>query len=157
MQHIHTSLHFERVNNLSWSTSDAYLWESDQSLCICAFNTFLFMTGISCPYNVETSLTENCLKPTKPGFTYNLLPVSCGDISVFKKSWVWYWPGKQASKRLCWFYGTLTLFTILLSDLARCDSLLQIVWPLVYNNFNNSVDNRFGGRMPLFLFIFHIL
>ncbi len=34
---------------------------------------------------VKTLLTQNCLKLTIPGFLYNLLPVSCGDIG-FKKN-----------------------------------------------------------------------
>ncbi len=34
---------------------------------------------------VQTSLTQNCLKITIPGFFYNLLPLSCGEIGYFKK------------------------------------------------------------------------
>ncbi len=48
-------------------------------------NPFLFIRGLSCPRNVQTSLTQNCLKPTIPGFPYNLLPVTCGGIGFFKQ------------------------------------------------------------------------
>jgi len=49
------------------------------------FNPFSFIRGLSCPRSVETSLTQNYLKLTILGFSYNLLPVSCGDIGFFKK------------------------------------------------------------------------
>ncbi len=48
-------------------------------------NPFLFIRGLSCPGSVQTYFTPNCLKLTIPGFLYNFLPVSSGDIS-FKKN-----------------------------------------------------------------------
>jgi hypothetical protein len=48
-------------------------------------NIFLFnIRGLSCPRSVKSSLTQNWLKLTKPGFRYNLLSVSCGEICIFK-------------------------------------------------------------------------
>jgi hypothetical protein len=47
-------------------------------------NPFLFIRGLFCP-SVLTSLTQNCLKLTIPGFPYKCLPVSWGDIG-FKKN-----------------------------------------------------------------------
>ncbi len=51
-----------------------------------SFNPFLFIRGLSCPNSVKTSLTQNCPKLTIPGFPYNILPVSCGDIGFLKKN-----------------------------------------------------------------------
>jgi hypothetical protein len=48
-------------------------------------NLFLFIRGLSCPSCVQASLSLNCFKLTIPGFPYNCLPVSCGDISFLKK------------------------------------------------------------------------
>ncbi len=47
-------------------------------------NPFLFSRGLSSPSSVQTSLTQNCLKLTLPGFPHNLLPVSFGDIGLIK-------------------------------------------------------------------------
>jgi len=47
-------------------------------------NPFLFISGLSCHRSIETSLTQNCIKLTIPGFHYIFLFVSCGDIG-FKK------------------------------------------------------------------------
>jgi hypothetical protein len=70
--------------------SDTYFIKLLQSILIISVDTqyinpFLFIIGLSCPRSVQTSLTQNFLKLTIPGFPYNLLPVSCGDIS-FKKA-----------------------------------------------------------------------
>jgi hypothetical protein len=43
-------------------------------ICL-SFNPFLFIKGLSCPNNVQTTLNQNCLKLSIPGF-----PISCGDI-----------------------------------------------------------------------------
>jgi hypothetical protein len=58
-----------------------------------------------------------------PGFPYNLLPVSCGDIGLKNpKSW------KSGLKVSLLPVGrSCPLQTILLSDLVGCDSPLQIV------------------------------
>ncbi len=53
---------------------------------IYAFNPFLFIRGLSCPSCIQASLSLNCLKPTKPGFPHNCLPISFGDIGFLKKS-----------------------------------------------------------------------
>ncbi len=50
----------------------------------CTFNPFSFIRGLSCPRSVHTSLTQNCLKLTLPGFPYALHSVSCVAIG-FKK------------------------------------------------------------------------
>jgi hypothetical protein len=55
-----------------------------------SFNTFLFSRGLSCPRSVHTSLTQNCLKLTIPGFTYYLFPFSCGTLAFKKKARVSY-------------------------------------------------------------------
>jgi hypothetical protein len=39
------------------------------------FNPLLFNRGLSCPHSVQTSLTQNFLKLTIPGFPYTLLLV----------------------------------------------------------------------------------
>jgi hypothetical protein len=48
-------------------------------------NPFLFIRGLSFPSCIQASLSLNCLKLTIPGFPYNCLPVTCGDIG-FKKN-----------------------------------------------------------------------
>ncbi len=58
-----------------------------------SFKPFLIHPGFSCSCCVQASLYLNCLKLTIPGFPYNCLPVSCGDISFKKKTLVWYFPG----------------------------------------------------------------
>jgi hypothetical protein len=45
-----------------------------------ALNPFLFIRGLSCPSNVQTSLTQNCANYI-PGFPYNCL----SDIGYFLK------------------------------------------------------------------------
>ncbi len=91
------------------------------------FNPFLFIRGHPCPRSVQRSLTQNCLKLTIPGFTYNLLPVSCGDIG-FKKSLGQVLAWKSGLKvHLLPLGPSCCLQTILMSDLVRSDSLLQIV------------------------------
>jgi hypothetical protein len=50
-------------------------------------NPFLFIKRVNYltyPRSVQTSLSQNCPKLTKPGFPYNLLPVNCGDIGFLK-------------------------------------------------------------------------
>ncbi len=44
----------------------------------------LFIRGLSCPCSVWTSLIQNCLMLSLPGFPYNLLPVSCVYIGFSK-------------------------------------------------------------------------
>ncbi len=51
----------------------------------CFLNSFLFISWLSCPRSVQTSLTQNCHMLTLLGFPDNLFPVSCGNIG-FKKS-----------------------------------------------------------------------
>ncbi len=84
-------------------------------------NPFLFIKGISCPRSVQTSLTQNCLKLTIPGFPHSLLPVSCGAIG-FKKSLgqVLTWKsGRKGS--LLPLRPSCSLQTILLSHLVETD------------------------------------
>ncbi len=38
-------------------------------------NPFIFIRWLSCPHSIHTSLTQNCLKLTFPGFPYNLFLV----------------------------------------------------------------------------------
>jgi hypothetical protein len=45
-------------------------------------NPFLFIRGLSCSSCIQASLSLNCLKLTIPGFPYNCLPVSCGDLAL---------------------------------------------------------------------------
>ncbi len=55
-------------------------------------NPFFFIRGLSCPRSVQLTFTQNCPKLIIPGFSYNLLPVSC-DIGFFNnKAKVMYWP-----------------------------------------------------------------
>jgi hypothetical protein len=49
-------------------------------------NPFLLNRGLSCPSSVQTSLSQNCLNLTIPGFPYNILPVSWDDTGFLKKS-----------------------------------------------------------------------
>ncbi len=98
-------------------------------------NPFLFIRGLSCPSSVQASLlTPNCLKLTIPGFLYNCLPVSCGDIG-FKKILGLVLTWKSGLKVLLLPLGrSCPLQTILLSDLIGFDSALQIVmaiWPTI--------------------------
>ncbi len=94
-----------------------------------SLNPFLFTKGLSCPLNVQTSLTQNCLKLTIPGFPYTLLYVSCRVIGFLKTSQVYYWPRNH-------FGPSCPLQTILLSDLIGCDRPLQMVmtiWRIFLN------------------------
>ncbi len=60
------------------------------SVILCLINPFLLIRGLYCPSIVQSSLTQIVFLTT--------VPVSCGDIDIFKKSKVYYWPGNQASK-----------------------------------------------------------
>ncbi len=87
---------------------------------------FLFIRGLSCLLSFQTSLSQNFLKVTIPGFPYNLLPVSCGDFGF-----------KSIGQALAWKSGLkvplLSLWpsrsvqTVQLSDLVGWVSPLQIV------------------------------
>jgi hypothetical protein len=46
-----------------------------------SFNPFILIRN---KRRVQSSLTQNCLKLTIPGFPYNCLPVYCGDIGLKK-------------------------------------------------------------------------
>jgi hypothetical protein len=50
---------------------------------VCTLNPFLFIRGLSCPSCIQATISLNCAKLTIPGFPYNCLPVSCGDIGFF--------------------------------------------------------------------------
>jgi hypothetical protein len=59
---------------------------SSQKLPTLFFLTLSYsLEGSPALAGVKTLLTQNCLQLTIPGFPYNLLPISCGDIG-FKKS-----------------------------------------------------------------------
>jgi hypothetical protein len=64
---------------------------------ICQYiKLFLFIRGLSCPYNVQKSVTQKFVKKLiMPGFPNNLLVET---FSSYKKASVKRWPGKQASK-----------------------------------------------------------
>ncbi len=47
-------------------------------------NPFLFIRGLSCLSSVQSSLTQNWLKLSINGFSFNCLLVSCGDIGFLK-------------------------------------------------------------------------
>ncbi len=93
------------------------------------FNLFLFIRGLFCPSCIQASLSLNCLKLTIPGFPHNCLPVSWCDIGFKKILWL----------VLAWKSGLRVPFlplgrscplqTILLGDLVRSDSPVQIVIP----------------------------
>ncbi len=51
----------------------------------CRCNPFLFITGISCPSSVQTSLTQHCLELTIPWFPYILLPLRGASKIKLKK------------------------------------------------------------------------
>jgi len=103
------------------------------------FNPFLFIWGLSCPCNVQASLSLNCLKLTIPRFHYNLLLVSYGDFG-FKE--------KNIDQVLAWksdYKGPLLsrgppcpLQPILLSDLVWmiCNALGQrsLLWVGIMHN-----------------------
>ncbi len=96
--------------------------------CYCPFNPFLFIRGLSCPSCIKAALSLNCLKLTIPGFPHNCLPVSCGDIVFLKKILGPVLAWKSGLKVPFLLLGpSCPLQTILLSDLAGCDSPLQIV------------------------------
>ncbi len=70
---------------------------------------------------------KSSLKLTKPGFPYNLLPVSCGDIG-FKKILGLGLAWKSGLKvPLLSSVPSFPLQTILPSDLVGCDSPLPIL------------------------------
>ncbi len=72
--------------------------------------------------------TQNCLKLSKPGFSYNCLPVSCGDVSFWKKVLGLVLPLKSGLKLLMLPLGPSCLLqTILLSDLVGCDRPLHFL------------------------------
>ncbi len=91
------------------------------------FKPFIFIRGLSCPCSVQISLTKNCLKLIIPGFfSFKPLPASCGDIG-FKKILGLVLAQKLGHKVCLLLLGhSCLLQTILLSDLIRCDSPLQI-------------------------------
>ncbi len=91
-------------------------------------NPFLFIRGLSCPRSVQTSLTQNCLNLTTPGFPYNLLLVSFGDIGFLKNciGQVFAWVSVFKVPLLS-LWPSAPLQTILLNDLVKCGSPLQIV------------------------------
>jgi hypothetical protein len=93
-----------------------------------SFNPYLFIRGLSCPRNIQTSLTQNCLKLTMPRFPYNLLCVSCGGISILKNCIGQVLAWKSGLKLFLLHLGpSCPLQTILLGDLLGCGCLLQIV------------------------------
>jgi hypothetical protein len=49
-------------------------------------NPFLFTRGFSCPLSVHTSLIQNFLQLTIPGFPYSLLSISCGAFTSLEPS-----------------------------------------------------------------------
>jgi hypothetical protein len=59
------------------------LWTEEKVFFYCL--PFLFIRGFSCPRRIQTSLTQIFFKLAIPEFSYNLLPVFCGDIGFFKK------------------------------------------------------------------------
>ncbi len=90
-------------------------------------NPFLFIRGLSCPSCIQASLSLNCFKLTIPGYPHNCLPVSCVDIG-FKKILGLVLAWKSSLKVSFLPLGrSCPLQTILLSDLVRRDSPLQIV------------------------------
>ncbi len=106
-------------------TSMARIWTVSGSshLLMGSLNPILFS-----PCSVQTSLTPNCLKITIPGFLYNCLPVSCGDIGFIKKILGLVLDCKSGLKVLLLPLGdSCSLQTILLSDLVGCNSPLRIV------------------------------
>ncbi len=97
------------------------------------YNFFIFIRGLSCP-----SKDSNCLKLTIPGFSYNCLPESCGDIGLINKilGLILAWKSCLKVPSLPW-RPSCPLETLLLSDLVWCDSPLQIimaVWCSVPNS-----------------------
>jgi hypothetical protein len=114
---------------------DVHLCWAYALLCICwplasfnlILNHFLFIRELSCPNCIQASLSLNCLKLTTTRFPYNCLPVSCGGIG-FKKILAIVLVWKSGLKVPLLHLGPSCLLqTILLSDLVRCDSPLQIV------------------------------
>ncbi len=92
-------------------------------------NPFLFIRGLSYPSCIQAPLSLNCLKLT----TYTWI-----SSQLSSRILRWYWlfkkilglvlAWKSGLKLYCLTLGRFcTLQTILLSDLVRCDSPLQIV------------------------------
>jgi hypothetical protein len=54
--------------------------DTEETTALCEINPSLFIRGLSCPSCIQASLSLICLKLTIPGFPYNCLSVSCGDI-----------------------------------------------------------------------------
>ncbi len=78
------------------------------------------------PALTVSRVTQNCLKLTLSGFLYNLLPVSCGDISFIKILGLVLALKSGVKVPLLSFARSCLLQTILLSDLVGCDSPLQV-------------------------------
>jgi hypothetical protein len=79
---------------------------------------------LPCPSSVQTSLTQNCLKLTIPGFPFNLLPVSCSDVG-FKKILGLVLAWKSGLKvSLLHLRPSCPLQIILLNYLVGCDNPL---------------------------------
>jgi hypothetical protein len=90
------------------------------------FILFLFIRMLSCPSSVQASLTQTCLKLTIPGFPYNCLSVSFGDIGFLKNILGLVLAWKSGLKVPLLPLGrSYPLQTILMNDLVGCDSPLH--------------------------------
>jgi len=97
-------------------------------LQLARINPFLFIGGLPCPCCVQASLSLCCPKLTIPGFPYNCLPVSCGDIGSLKKILGLVLAWKSGLKVSFLPLGrSCPLQTILLCGLVGCDGPLQMV------------------------------
>jgi hypothetical protein len=91
-------------------------------------NPFFFLRGLSCPRCVQASLSPNCQKLARPGFQYNLLLVSCGDICFKNKiDQVSFSMEIEVPWPLTDSRANCPLQAFLLGHLVGCYSPLQIV------------------------------
>jgi hypothetical protein len=90
---------------------------------------------------------DSTFQLNKPGFPHNL-PVSCGD-NGFKKAYFNYWLAFAASQAPC------PLHPILLGDLVRNNSPLQIIMPIwcfFKIKLAAQVPVRYNGHSVIFFF-----
>jgi hypothetical protein len=88
---------------------------------------------------IQASLSLNCLKLTIPGCPCNCLPVSCSDIDFLTKILGLVLAWKSGLKVPLLPLGrSCPMKTILLSDLVRCDSPLQIIMSI----WRTIIDRR---------------
>jgi hypothetical protein len=97
------------LDSVMWALPPCDLFLSTiPSMHLTMLNHSYSFRGLFCPFSVQTSLTQNCLKLSISGFPYNLLPVSCDDIGFLKKN------HRSSIGMEIRFQSAFTVFTVLL-------------------------------------------